>query len=88
MFCRKCGVEVRAGAKFCHKCGHPAPVSGGTASAGARMPGGTASAEARMPGSPYVSEKEKPGLIKTMPEQTDRNSEEQFQEWFSDAGDL
>ena len=26
MFCRKCGTEFRAGARFCGKCGSPKPV--------------------------------------------------------------
>lgn len=26
MFCRKCGVELRAGARFCTKCGQPVQI--------------------------------------------------------------
>ncbi len=36
MFCRKCGAELRTNAKFCGKCGAPAPVRGMSKSEPAR----------------------------------------------------
>lgn len=76
MFCRKCGVELRAGAMFCHKCGHPAPAPDG------RVPRPSSSA------APSSEAHHAPGLINTMPKQEERSSGGQFEEWFSDAGDL
>ena len=106
MFCRKCGVELRAGAMFCHKCGHPAPVpdgraprptersytAGSMASTGAvRSAGSAASSGTPWPSSSAAPSSEAhhaPGLINTMPKQEERSSGGQFEEWFSDAGDL
>ena len=107
MFCRKCGVELRAGAKFCAKCGTPAP---------AKAPEPVRPVEPVKPVRPvnpaeevktvmtreesekkviYVpptktieAPKDEPKLVVTLGETKASSSNGQFDEWFSEAGDL
>ena len=80
MYCKKCGVELRAGAKFCQKCGAEVPKAK-TMSTELPSTGAHSSAPA------YSMEKE-PALVKTIPESSENRSNGQFHEWFSQAGDL
>ena len=74
MFCRKCGTEFRAGARFCGKCGSPKPV---IKPAAAKATTSSASA----PKSVLISSMPKPGS-------SGSSSNGQFDNWFSDPGDL
>lgn len=49
MFCRKCGTEFRAGARFCGKCGSPKPV---IKPAAAKATTSSASAPKKVPETP------------------------------------
>ncbi len=103
MFCKKCGTQLRTGAKFCAKCGAPAP----TAVAAATPP--AKSVESAKPSTPVEEVKtllmrddsgksviyvpptetvEAPKLVVTMGETKSSSSNGQFDEWFSDPGDL
>ena len=52
MFCRKCGTEFRAGARFCGKCGSPKPV---IKPAAAKATTSSASAPKKVPETPKRS---------------------------------
>ena len=80
MYCRKCGVELRAGARFCQKCGAEAPKA-------ESMSVPRPSSETSPSVTAYETGKE-PSLIKTVPEPSGNSSNGQFHEWFSNAGDL
>lgn len=83
LFCRKCGAEIRHGAKFCAKCGETAPS--------AKPSVATAPETYKPPVKPPEEVKkaeEAPKLIITLPETKSGGSNGQFDEWFSDAGDL
>lgn len=97
MFCRKCGAELRikAGAKFCGKCGTPieapktsAPKKETTSTA---KPKSTIWTPEPKPASEKAAEPEKkPTLISSMPKpgSSGASSNGEKDNWFSDAGDL
>jgi hypothetical protein len=99
MFCRKCGTEIRLNAKFCHKCGAPAPVKPPEKSA---EPFSTKPPKAAPVKPPEASSpkpvdtapkappapEEAPKLVIKMSETGNRGSNGQFDEWFSDPGNL
>lgn len=98
MFCRKCGAELRINAKFCGKCGAPAPVvpkpspvkSVSKSEPVRSMPKtepvrSIPKAEpSRTPSKP----EKKPELISSMPKPSNHKADGDIHDWFSDAGDL
>ena len=86
MFCRKCGTEFRAGARFCGKCGSPKPAKATTLSASA--PKKVPETSKRSPETPKPEKKSV--LISSMPKpgSSGSSSNGQFDNWFSDPGDL
>ena len=99
MFCRKCGTEIRLNAKFCHKCGAPAPVKPPEKSAEAFSTKPPKAAPVKPPeaSSPKPVDtapktppapEEAPKLVIKMSETGNRGSNGQFDEWFSDPGNL
>ncbi|MBQ8087725.1 MAG: zinc-ribbon domain-containing protein [Clostridia bacterium] len=98
MFCRKCGAEIRLNAKFCAKCGVPVaktpepkpeekrstpnpPPLESSKTALAETPAAAAAETA-------PTHEERPKLIIHMPKTTQSRSNGQFNDWFTDGGDL
>ena len=99
MFCRKCGAELRikAGAKFCGKCGTPiaAPKTSAPEKESKSKPKSTIWTPEPKPEPKPASKKsaepeKKPTLISSMPKpgSSGTNSNGEKDNWFSDAGDL
>lgn len=91
MFCRKCGAELRikAGAKFCGKCG--TPIAAPKTSAPEKEPKSTIWTPEPKPEPEKTAEPEKkPTLISSMPKpgSSGTSSNGEKDNWFSDAGDL
>ena len=95
MFCRKCGAELRikAGAKFCGKCG--TPIAAPKTSAPEKEPKSTIWTPEPKPEPKPVPKKaaepeKKPTLISSMPKpgSSGTSSNGEKDNWFSDAGDL
>ena len=95
MFCRKCGAELRikAGAKFCGKCG--TPIAAPKTSAPKSKPKSTIWTPEPKPEPKPAPEKtaepeKKPTLISSMPKpgSSGTSSNGEKDNWFSDAGDL
>lgn len=95
MFCRKCGAELRikAGAKFCGKCG--TPIAAPKTSAPEKEPKSTIWTPEPKPEPKPAPEKtaepeKKPTLISSMPKpgSSGTSSNGEKDNWFSDAGDL
>lgn len=89
MFCRKCGAELRikAGAKFCGKCG--TPIAAPKTSAPEKEPKSKPKSTIWTPEKTAEPEK-KPTLISSMPKpgSSGTSSNGEKDNWFSDAGDL
>ena len=107
MLCRKCGAELRTGARFCGKCGTPAPAgstagkAAGTGTGAVKKPEeetvhifSSSASETRTDTAKTdtrkepVREEKSPELIIHMPETRTSSSNGQFNEWFSEPGDL
>ena len=99
MFCRKCGAELRikAGAKFCGKCGTPiaAPKTSAPEKEPKSKPKSTIWTPEPKPEPKPASKKsaepeKKPTLIRSMPKpgSSGTSSNGEKDNWFSDAGDL
>lgn len=92
MFCKKCGAQIRLNAKFCAKCGTPAPVARPVEPTEevktllTREGSRTVTPVAPAPAAPEA--KEDPKLIINMAETRASSSNGQFDEWFTEAGDL
>lgn len=86
MFCRKCGAELRikAGAKFCGKCG--TPIAAPKTSAPEKEP----KPEPKPAPEKAAEPEKKPTLISSMPKpgSSGTSSNGEKDNWFSDAGDL
>lgn len=104
MFCRKCGAELRLNAKFCAKCGTPAPTKAPeTAKPVDPVKPVDPSKEVKtvltreeprkviyVPPTESAPKKEEDAakLVITMSETKASSSNGQFNEWFSEPGDL
>ena len=102
MFCKKCGAELRLNAKFCAKCGTPAPVKAPEIVKPVEpvRPAEEVKTVLRReepekkviyvpPTEPEVKPEETaPKLVITMGETKASSSNGQFDEWFSEPGDL
>ena len=92
MFCRKCGTEFSAGARFCGKFGSPKPVIKPAAekatTSSASAPKKVLETPKRSPETPKPEKKSV--LISSMPKpgSSGSSSNGQFDNWFSDPGDL
>ena len=108
MFCKKCGAELRLNAKFCAKCGTPAPAKAPEIVKPVK-PAETVKPEeevktvltreepekkaiyvppTEVKAEPKEAPKEAPKLVITMGDTKASSSNGQFNEWFSDPGDL
>ena len=107
MFCRKCGAEIRLNAKFCAKCGAPAPAAKApevkaperkveekaekviyVPPTPAPEPMKPTVAPTVKPAAPEVAADGGDELIIKMSGMKDSSSNGQFNDWFSDPGDL
>ena len=99
MFCRKCGAELRikAGAKFCGKCG--TPIAAPKTSAPEKEPKSNLKStiwtpepkpEPKPASKKSAEPEKKPTLISSMPKpgSSGTSSNGEKDNWFSDAGDL
>lgn len=100
MFCKKCGAELRLNAKFCAKCGTPAPVKpAASVTPAARVAPADPPEEVKtllkrdeppkvihVPPTETAPAPEK--LIINMAETSASSSNGQFNEWFTEPGDL
>ena len=89
MFCRKCGAELRTNAKFCGKCGAPAPVvpKPSPVKSVPKSEPVRSIPKAEPSRTPSKPEK-KPELISSMPKPSNHKADGDIHDWFSDAGDL
>ena len=104
MFCKKCGAELRLNAKFCAKCGAPAPAKAPEIVKPVK-PAETVKPSEEVktvltreepkkviyvpPTEPEVKPAgEAPKLVITMSGTKASSSNGQFDEWFSEPGDL
>ena len=92
MFCRKCGTEFRAGARFCGKCGSPKPVikpaAAKATTSSASAPKKVLETPKRSPETPKPEKKSVLISSKPKPGSSGSSSNGQFDNWFSDPGDL